>query len=117
MEMHQKSICVVYLIYIPYGILLFEKFLQSYSDHPAGAGHELLFIFKGSTTEADKDIYIEKTLKYNIKANSLDYYGKGLDIDTYFWAAKQLNFDHLFFLNSSSQILHNNWLQNYVNHF
>lgn len=109
-----KDVAVVYLIWLPYGIELYKKFIQSYINSRAGYEHDLIFLFNGVQNENELQSYYEyaKTEKVKYKSFSLK---TGQDIEAYFWVSERLNHTHLLFLNSFSRILHNNWLQYYVN--
>ena len=38
---------VVHLVWKPAGLEAFRKFVRSYSEHPAGAEHELIILYNG----------------------------------------------------------------------
>ena len=109
-----KNVAVVYLIWLPYGIEFYKKFIQSYINSHAGYEHDLIFLFNGVQNENELQSYYEYAKTEKVKYKSF-FLKTGQDIEAYFWVSERLNHTHLLFLNSFSRILHNNWLQYYVN--
>ena len=107
------NVTVVHLVWLPYGIELFRSFIGSYVRYPAGADHRLLILFNGIKDEAETRAYHELIGKYGITYSS-KYLSGGQDIDAYFFAAKEIKTDYLFFLNSFSVLNTSDWLLKYI---
>ena len=78
--------------------------------YDAASPHTLVILFKGMVDENETNEFIKLLNDEKIKAKLFLYTGGGFDIDTYYWIAQQLEQEYLFFLNSNSVILHDNWL-------
>lgn len=109
-------VTIVHLIWVPYGIGLFERFISSYSQYQAGYAHQLVFLFNGVNEEAAIEPYLAYANEHHISYANLVYPGACQDIDAYYWAAAQLNTEYLLFFNSYATILAHNWLQFYMQH-
>lgn len=113
--MESRKIAVIHLVWLPYGIEIFKDFIASYLNVSAGYEHELIFLFNGVNDEKELQPYFEyaQIVKINYKYFSLK---NGQDIEAYFWVSRKISeYTHFLFLNSFSIILHNKWLQYYVN--
>ena len=105
-----KNIGVVFLMWIPYGLNVFREFLNSYCTYSAGIQHEFLIVFKdrGSNKEEElkcRQLLSEKDIKYEGV-----YFDGGLDLDAYFFAAMNRSWEYVFFLNTKSILLYDDWL-------
>ena len=109
------NISVVYLIWVPYGVELLNRFLQSYQQFPAGAAHQLVFLINGVNEENDATPFIEEINQWNIPYEVF-FKKKGQDLEAYAWIAPQLISDYIMFLNSSSQIKATAWLEKMTRH-
>jgi hypothetical protein len=107
-------VTVVHLIWMPYGTVLFEKFITSYCERKAGYEHQLVLLFNGVQNEQDLAPYLAIANANKITYSPLIHYGACQDIDAYFWAARQLNTDYILFLNSYSELQADNWLALYA---
>ncbi|MDQ6756637.1 MAG: hypothetical protein M3004_06845 [Bacteroidota bacterium] len=106
----KRNISVVYLIWLPAGTESFYKFIYSYLHNIAGLSHQLIMLFKDSEIDSkDTDPYHRYLEEMNIHYTSL-YFKGGLDIDAYFFAAKNISKDLILFLNTNSILLSDNWL-------
>lgn len=114
--MKDQSIAVVHLVWIPYGIGIFQSFVNSYVQHRTNVEHELVFIFNGVTNESDTAIYHQYAKTAGLRYRSF-IFKNGQDIDCYFRTAKQLSSAYVIFLNSYSNILAAGWLENYIHNF
>lgn len=106
---------VVHLVWLPYGIELYKNFINSYIKFSVGYEHELIFLFNGVNNENELHSYFKYAEISKIKYK---YYcfKNGQDIQAYLWVSGKIaEYTHLLFLNSFSKILHNDWLQYYVN--
>ncbi|MFT3679334.1 MAG: hypothetical protein QM791_03625 [Ferruginibacter sp.] len=110
MSAADSSIPVVYLSYIPYGTDLLRNFLASYVNNAAGCPHQLIILFKGMMREGDEAPFISVAEEFGVQFQSMYYYGGGMDLDAYLFAARELTSRFVFFLNSQSVLLHGNWL-------
>jgi len=102
---------VVYLMYIPYGYIHFKNFIDSYNNYSAGIDHNFVIVFKDFQHTLELDQYIKYVEKKRIK---FSYYllqkNNDVDIGAYFYIAAKLKNENLFFLNTRSLILCQNWL-------
>lgn len=108
-QIMKSKISVVHLVYVPFGVDLFKRFLDSYVKHPSGIEHELIIMFNGFDKEDELKQFLEiidsLNLDYEVVLSKEKY-----DVSSYFFAAKNLNSEYLLFLNSYSMILADNWL-------
>lgn len=114
--MVSKKIGVIYLVWLPYGVALLERFLKSYNSYQSGAEHDLIILFNG-TAHVDKAVVshfqdIIKNSGVSVKAQIFSETGQ--DIKVYRAAAAQVNVDYILFLNSYSQIKNDQWLAHFV---
>jgi hypothetical protein len=108
-----SAVSVVYLIWIPYGIALFRRFLHSYKVFNSGYEHHLVLLFNGVESDEAPLPFHEVALQENLVYTS--YYKRtGQDLEAYFWIAPQLNTDYILFLNSFSELLAEDWLLKYM---
>jgi hypothetical protein len=110
------DVSVIHLIWLPYGVALFEQFVASYSKYDSGIDHELVLLFNGVYDKADLLPYLSVIDKLGIPYRTLVYEGACQDIDAYFWAAGQLNSSYVLFLNSYATFLAANWLSHFMKH-
>lgn len=103
-----SDICVAHLVRKKNGIEPFRNFLDSYLNHAAGVGHELLILFKGFSGKGEIAPY-ENLLK-NTPHTFLILSDFGFDLRPYFVAAERSNCKYLCFLNSFSLIQDDDWL-------
>jgi hypothetical protein len=97
--------CVVYLAWTPYGVGVAERFLASYSDHPAGTPHRLVLALAGP--DEDRDPWRRAFAGLNHEELDL---GLGMDLDHYRDAADRVLAERYCFLNTVSVILADGWL-------
>jgi hypothetical protein len=111
------TISVVYLSWIPYGIEEMNAFVKSYKEHSAGVPHQLTIIFNGVHTDEDYQPFLK--IAEDELENRFTYFilEKGQDIDAYLFVTRKLKSDYLFFLNTYSRILAENWLRKFVKAF
>jgi hypothetical protein len=108
-----NAVSVVYLIWIPYGIALFQRFLHSYKVFKSGYEHHLILLFNGVESEEATSPFHQFAAGENLVYTS--YYKRtGQDLEAYFWIAPQLNTDYILFLNSFSELLAEDWLLKYM---
>lgn len=110
----KNNIAVVHLVWLPYGINLYKRFINSYISVSAGHTHKLIFLFNGVNDENELQPYIEYAEITKLRYKYF-FLRNGQDIDAYFWIARKLDdYTHILFFNSFSIILYNNWLQYFV---
>ena len=109
-------VSVIHLIWLPYGVALFEQFVASYRKYDSGVEHELVLLFNGVYDKGELLPYLSVIEKYNIPCRTLVYEGACQDIDAYLWAAGQLNSSYVIFLNSYVEFLAANWLGHFMKH-
>lgn len=112
----EKKVAVAYLVWVPFGIDLYEKFLNSYINNPAGAEHTLLLLFNGVKNETEIKSFKELTEKNKIKFDFL-VRESGQDMEVYQWACTKVDYDEILFLNSYSTFNCKNWLKFFVDNF
>lgn len=113
----QNKIAVVYLMWLPYDIALFDNFLKSYSLNDCGVEHELIIVFNGyQNFDQIKPHLNILNLKYSLNPNYLTL-SQGQDIDAYYFVASKLSHDIVLFLNTFSIILDRDWLKKYIINF
>lgn len=103
-----ERICVVHLARAKNGLPPFERFLASYCRMPAGLAHDLLIVYKGFGSR-DSVACWEKTAR-GCNHKSLLIPDIGFDLRAFRVAAEWAQHSHLFFLNSFSEILADDWL-------
>ena len=111
------KISVIYLSYIPFGISHLADFVNSYNMFEAGCPHSLVIVFKGMINQDQVIPYLNLLEQSRVNFSTLYYAGDGIDLDAYFWAAGQLEDQHLYFLNTNSILRADNWLEYYVHNF
>jgi hypothetical protein len=90
------------------GIDVFQSFLDSYTEHPAGESHRLVLLFKGFPSEFVARPYFELAAGLEPEAVFVD--DEGLDLHAYLTAARELEGATCCFLNSYSRLLAGDWL-------
>lgn len=108
------GICVVHLVRKSNGIAPLEKFLDSYSRHPAGTPHDLLVVFKGFLPGREPENY--RSLLRAVSHKAMYVWDYGFDIRPYMKAARIFDHEHFCFLNSYSVILAGDWLSKMYAH-
>jgi hypothetical protein len=102
------DICVAHLVWKPFGVAPFSRFLDSYRRRGGGVEHQLLIIFNGFSEDDDLSEY--HNLLDGINYRSFSTPRPTQDIPAYFAAAHTVNCEYFCFLNSHSQLLDENWL-------
>ena len=102
----EKSIAVVYLMWLPYGSGKMNDFIRSYLEFKAGVEHRFFIVFKGRSEagKSEEEKCYQILQENNIIYQPL-YFEKGLDMETYKFASQNIECDYLFFLNTSSEII------------
>lgn len=103
------NVSVVHLVWLPFGIDLFRKFIASYKKHPAGYEHKLVFLFNGVQNEEELIPYQQFASEQELQYESF-HLQKGWDLEAYRWVASKLDTKYILFLNSYSQFRGENWL-------
>lgn len=107
------EICVVHLVWRPFGTEMFGRFLAAYDANRSSVPHDLAVLYNGFEDEACLAPFLE--LEAGRARHRLVYPG-GLDLNLYFAAGRQLEYRTLCFLNSYSRVLDPNWLDIYRSH-
>jgi len=105
----RARVSVVHLVYEPYGIAVFEKFIQSYASIPSGLAHRLIVLLKGFATEGETMEYRRRLDGYPCTCYRVA--NRGFDIGSYMDAARAHPSDYYCFFNSRSRLLSDNWLE------
>jgi hypothetical protein len=110
---------LVHLVWAPLGPGPLRAFLRSYSEHPAGADHELVILLNGVGVELAGDgrpgepPLSRETLLDELRGTEhrlIELETPVLDLAAYGVAARSLEHPRLCFLNSYSVILGDSWL-------
>lgn len=110
------AVSVIHLIWLPYGVALFEQFIASYMKFDSGFEHELILLFNGVNKKEEILPYLSVIDNYKIPYRTLIRFGACQDLDAYFWAAGQLNSTFVIFLNSYVEFLATDWLGIFMKH-
>ena len=110
----ENNVSVIHLVWLPYGTELFRKFLSSYCKYNSGYAHQFVILFNGVSSKQEVSAFLEIIDEMKIDYKPLVKYGFCQDLDAYFWAAEQLQSDHLLFLNSYAELLAEDWLKKYM---
>ena len=110
----KPPVTVLHLVWAPLGLQLFQGFLQSYRQCPAGMPHRLHILYNGFESG-------EQTTAFRQAANDISHDFTILerpvqDIQAYIDASRWVDTEYVCFLNSYSIILHSDWLANLYQH-
>jgi hypothetical protein len=111
--MEQNELSVLYLVWVPYGIDYFRRFIYSYLKYESGCNHDLVILFNGYGNEENIEEFHTFLLKNDIEYKYL-LLEKGQDLLSYRWAAERLATPYILFLNTYCQVLHPNWALNFL---
>lgn len=103
-----SELALVHLVRRQNGLAPFERFLESYREHPAGAAHQLVILLKGFPAGEGNPLY--DRLLDGVPHRRLFVSDSGLDLSAYFEAVERLDHERFCFLNSYSRILDQGWL-------
>jgi len=110
----ENNVSVIHLVWLPYGTEMFRNFLSSYCKYNSGYPHHLVLLFNGVASEQETAEFLKIIDEKKVDYKPLVKYGFCQDLDAYFWAAGQLQSDHLLFLNSYAEFLSEDWLKKYM---
>jgi hypothetical protein len=105
-----SQIAVVYLAYVPYGREPIRRFVASYEAHDAGCEHDLVVVEKGP--EKIRQVH-SMHLPDHGYVHALN---DRLDLGTYLYVARVYPARRYVFLNTSSEILADGWLEKLNSH-
>lgn len=109
-----SSIGVIYLARQSEGVEAFRSFIQSFAAHSSGIPHDLIVIFKGFSNRNDLNAAQSEFASFTHIPIELP--DEGLDIGSYFEAAKFLHHSYICCLNTFSRILSDDWLEKLYSH-
>lgn len=92
------------------GLAPVARFLESYVAHDAGVSHRLLALRRGFRTAQTWAPYASEFDKRGVAYDVLDVRDTGFDLGAYRQAVESLPADAYCFLNTSSELLCDNWL-------
>jgi hypothetical protein len=113
----EQRVAVAYLVWVPFGIGVYNDFLQSYIKNNAGSSHTLLLLFNGVKNTTDIKEFVDLTNNSNITNYEYLIFEKGQDMEVYQWSCSKVDFDVMLFLNSYSTFNTKNWLKIYLDNF
>lgn len=99
---------VVHLVRASNGLAPLARFLSSLSANPAGAGYDFVVVLKGfrrGVLPREYELLLSDLAHRRIFMRDTQF-----DIGAYYFAARRLDHETLFFVNSYSRILHSGWL-------
>lgn len=105
-----KEICVVHLVWSPFGIEYFERFVRSYKTNSGSLEHDLLVVFNGFNSLAEIAPYHDFAQRHELNYSPLVLENHVWDIPAYFAAARSSDGKYICFLNSYSELLDGDWL-------
>lgn len=108
-----RKVAVVYLSWLPYGIEHLQEFVRSYLMNPAGYPHKLVFLFNGLDHSQDVS-HFRDCVSSALSDFEILELNDGMDIDAYFFAAKEIDADYILFLNTYSRFQSGEWLRKYM---
>ena len=105
---------VFYIAYLKkdskWGIEAFNKFFKSYETHSAGIEHKLTILLRGFENNPEDYQKIKQFCKEkNIK--TIDTKDVGFDFGAYLDGAKQSSADYIFCMNTTCEIMCDDWLK------
>ena len=104
------EVAVVHLARFGNGESTLNAFLASYTQHAAGATHDLVVLLKGYADKPDAERTAQTILRaYN--ARTLTITDDGLDLDAYREAIGAFDYSYYCFVNSFSRFTATNWLR------
>ena len=81
------SVAVIHVIWRPFGIEVFKKFVDSYAANPGGAQHNLVLVFKGFSNKLEMAEFRDVAAGHSYRAICVE--DGGFDIGSYLMAAKK----------------------------
>ncbi len=104
-----SRITAFYLARACEGLAPMREFVSSYRRYYAGVDHELIVLFKGFKSARKRQQ--TQALFTGLSFVPLEIAEGGFDIGSYAYAATKVRTDFLFFLNTFSTVLADNWLE------
>lgn len=107
------ELVVVHLVWAPLGVEPFRRFVESYLSRTAGTDHRLLLVFKEFRDD-------DHRVPWDALARRVDHERchmpeRALDLTAYARVARSTDAQRLFFCNSSSVLLVDDWLATMAN--
>lgn len=109
-----KKIAVLYLARAAEGLEKFERFAQSYKQHPAGQDHDLIIIYKGDFKKGE--MAGAKFIFRDIPHQSFSIPDDGFDIHAYLYAAERIQNEYICPFNTHTEIVSADWLKKLYTH-
>lgn len=103
------GLCVVHLVRVGEPQASLRRLLDSYTEHPAGAEHRLVLLYKGFEEDADA-LAPYRAAARDVAHEELHVSDEGFDLTAYRTSAERLRAERYCFLNSHSRILVDGWL-------
>ncbi len=104
-----SRIATFYLARACEGLAPVRAFVSSYRRYQAGVTHQLIVLFKGFRSA--RTLQQTQALFAGLSFRALEVAEGGFDIGSYVYAATKVHTDLLFFLNTFSVLLADNWLE------
>ena len=70
MESENRKVSVVYLIWIPHGVILFQDFVTSYKKYNSGFDHRLILLFNGVSSLNDTNPFHAIAKQFDLSYDS-----------------------------------------------
>jgi hypothetical protein len=112
--MPRSEISVVHLVWGPLGTSTVERFAASYRARPGGIPHRLAVVFNAVEPGEQEDA-VRRALD-GLTYDAVYLPRRMLDLAAYICAARELDAEHLCFLNSYSELLDGEWLRKLFTH-
>ncbi|MBR6162847.1 hypothetical protein IKQ26_03010 [bacterium] len=105
---------IFYIAYLKnkqgWGFSAFEKFLKSYEKFPAGVEHNLIILLRGYENNSEEYEKIKEICRQK-KIKTIDTTDTGYDFGAYLEGAKQSFSEYIFCMNTTCEIMTENWLK------
>ncbi|PWU12446.1 MAG: hypothetical protein C5B49_16380 [Bdellovibrio sp.] len=109
MTANEASLVLAYLARKADGLEPVRRFIEGYSERPAGMAHDFLVIFKGF--ESDEDRAETLSLFARFSPQSINVSDRGFDLSVYFDLIRIRPYPYYCFVNTFSRPLVDGWLR------
>ena len=110
----EGGVAVVHLVWAPLGVEQLQRFVSSYTAHPAGCEHRLIIVYNGFAPGSTMDQWHEALR--DVRHEDLPLASRMLDLAAYRQAIEASDAEVYCFLNSYAEPLVADWLRLLVGH-